>query len=339
MDTNLTVRNNPGLPETANELHKFILVGKEQLKAHNAKIRAIDKISESREAKKAALEDGQAIAEVLLQAEAKFGELLAAIEPVYEKPKLGSLGGTQLQATHQPSLPPSVTKKESHKAQTIAKNPAIVERVVQQAVMEGRLPTSEEVYRQIKRMEAVAKQEATAENIIRRPDGLYDVIVIDPPWPIEKIERDCRQNQHALDYPTMPLEDIGNLELKMAENCHVWLWTTHRFLPSSFDLLKIWGLKYVCTFVWNKPSGFQPFGLPQYNCEFALYARRGTPKFVTTKAFPVCFSAQRGKHSEKPEAFYETIRRVTIGRRLDMFNRRYVEGFDGMGNEALSEQL
>ena len=191
-----------------------------------------------------------------------------------------------------------------------------------------------DVIREEKRAEVVANLESVEAKKAKALAGHYDVIVIDPPWPMEKIERDVRPNQSKFDYPTIAEIGLAGMKMPAADDCHMWLWTTHRFLPMALRLLDAWKFKYVCTFVWHKPGGFQPIGLPQYNCEFAVYARRGTPQFIDTKAFSVCFDAPRGKHSEKPEAFYDVVRRVTAGRRIDIFNRREIDGFDVWGKES-----
>jgi N6-adenosine-specific RNA methylase IME4/16S rRNA G966 N2-methylase RsmD len=157
-----------------------------------------------------------------------------------------------------------------------------------------------------------------ADERIPAPEGLYDVIVIDPPWPMEKIRREVRPNQIGMDYPTMTLEEIATLPIPAADDCHLFLWCTQKFLPAALDMLERWGFRYLFQMTWHKPGGFQPVGLPQYNSELILYGRKGTPHFLDTKAFPLCFDAPRGTHSEKPQTFYDLVARVTYGQRIDI---------------------
>lgn len=194
--------------------------------------------------------------------------------------------------------------------------------------------TLAEVKKEEKKEEQQKKVEVLRKKEVAPPTGKYDVIVIDPPWQMEKIERDVAPDQVGFDYPTMTIEEISKFNLPSEKDCHVFMWITHKHLPEGFEILKKWDAKYVCTFVWHKNGGFQPFGLPQYNCEFILYARIGTPSFVDLKSFNVCFSAERTGHSKKPDIFYETLKRVTAGKRIDIFNRRKIEGFETWGNEA-----
>ena len=174
------------------------------------------------------------------------------------------------------------------------------------------------------------------------PFGKYRVIVVDPPWPMERIVRDIDlEDSAALDYPTMTETELiafgDRVATVAADDCHSFLWTTQRFLPMGLRLLDAWGFHYVLTMVWHKNGGFQPFGLPQFNCEFVLYARKGAPTFVDTKAFDCCFLALRQGHSVKPNEFYETISRVTDGPRLDMFARKQRPGWVTWGDEVLRQ--
>ena len=206
-----------------------------------------------------------------------------------------------------------------------------------QQVQDGKVSLAE-AHRETVRTQLKTQLEAVAAAQPQKPVGKFDVLIVDPPWPMKKIEREVRPNQVEFDYPTMSEEELLAFGLPAehaAKDCHVFLWTTHRFLPLALKCLQQWGFKYICTFVWHKPGGFQPVGLPQFNCEFALYGRKGSPQFVDTKKFNTCFNAPRGEHSEKPEEFYALLRRVTAGRRLDMFNRRRIAGFIGWGKEAV----
>lgn len=76
------------------------------------------------------------------------------------------------------------------------------------------------------------------------------------------------------------------------------------------------------------------WGYSQFNSEFVVVGAIGNPKFASTKAFPTAFYAKRGWHSEKPDAFYDLLRRVAPKPALDIFNRRHIIGFDSAGDEA-----
>jgi N6-adenosine-specific RNA methylase IME4 len=182
------------------------------------------------------------------------------------------------------------------------------------------------------------KNEALAAAPVEAPRQTFETIVIDPPWPMAKIERDVRPNQVEFDYPTMSEDELrefaATIETIAAEDCHVFLWTTQKFLPLSMELIQLYGFRYVFTMVWHKPGGYQPTRLPQFNCEFVIYGRRGTPKFIDTKGFPCCFNAPRAEHSRKPDFFYEMVGLVTKGPRIDVFSREKREGFSQYGNET-----
>ena len=192
---------------------------------------------------------------------------------------------------------------------------------------------AERVRRTEERRDEVETIKAKAADL---PKDKYETIVIDPPWEMEKIERDVRPNQVAFDYPTMSEAELADFDLESmaADDCHLFCWTTQKHVPSALRLLEDWGFRYILLMPWHKPGGFQPIGLPQYNCEFVVYGRKGAPKFITTKNFFCCFKAPRREHSRKPDEFYETIRRVTAGPRIDVFSREKREGFDQFGNEV-----
>jgi hypothetical protein len=77
-------------------------------------------------------------------------------------------------------------------------------------------------------------------------EGKYGTIIIDPPWPMDMIERDCRPNQVGLVYPTMTEEELAAFPVAdmAADDCHLFLWATQRFLLMAFSLVRAWGFQH-----------------------------------------------------------------------------------------------
>lgn len=68
------------LPTTIDDLSKFALVGREKLVAVRAEIRAIDKVGLAQEVREQKLHEAQDIAESVLDAEVKIGELMKQVQ-------------------------------------------------------------------------------------------------------------------------------------------------------------------------------------------------------------------------------------------------------------------
>ena len=202
------------------------------------------------------------------------------------------------------------------------------------------LTSGADAARSVLKKDEVAEKHAENENlknkIVPFPVGRYGTIVIDPPWEMEKIKRDVRPNQIAFDYPIMTEDELLAFDVRRmaADDCHLFCWTTQKHLPISLEIVKAWGFKYTLLMTWFKSGGFQPHGLPQYNSEFVVYARRGDPSFRETTAFSTCFQGERREHSRKPVEFYNVIRRVTADGRIDVFSREEHDGFTSYGNET-----
>lgn len=168
------------------------------------------------------------------------------------------------------------------------------------------------------------------------PDGKYRCIVIDPPWPMEKIDRDVRPKQsHYLDYPIMSLEDIAALpvgDFASDDGCHLYLWVTQKFLPAGLDLLTAWGFQYQCVLTWVKPTGITPYSW-MYNSEHVLFGTCGGLR-LQQMGLKLTFEAPAVGHSVKPDVFYARVALASPEPRLEMFARDLREGFEVWGNEV-----
>ena len=171
------------------------------------------------------------------------------------------------------------------------------------------------------------------------PNKKYQIIYADPPWNIKLISRKVRPTQLDMPYKTMKLEDITNLPIQSITNedeCHLFIWTTHTFLPKTFDIIDKWGFKYNCTITWNKTYGFTPFSF-MWSTEFLLYAQLKN-KWVRQPGigkFKTCYEHKPIGHSVKPQLFRDVIKGFCGDKTsIELFARQKTEGWDCWGNEV-----
>lgn len=168
---------------------------------------------------------------------------------------------------------------------------------------------------------------------------MIKTVVADPPWePRLGAAWQTRFTDKArpqAQYKTMTLDAIKALGVPptVRHQAHLYLWCLNQHLDWGYDVARTWGFEPQQMLTWCKPG----LGTGQFQCnsEQILICRRGSRHgnpFGTTGG--TWFTWPRGRHSEKPGAFYELVERCSPGPYLEMFARHRRDGWEAWGDEV-----
>ena len=139
------------LPDNLPDLAKFALIGREKLNAVRAEIRAIEKVGLAREVHEQKLQEAQEIAEAVLDAETKIGELTAKIPKGAGRPKEIIDNSVENKSTKSETLKEvGIPQHTAERYETLAKHPQEVAEAKAKAKEENRIVTRQDVFNTIK---------------------------------------------------------------------------------------------------------------------------------------------------------------------------------------------
>ena len=164
-------------------------------------------------------------------------------------------------------------------------------------------------------------------------------VVADPPW-LPSLHRNTRGRVEGpyragpqRYYKTLSVEQIIALAPATAPKAHLWLWVLNQHVDWGYQVARAWGFEPQQMLTWRKPG--LGTGRFQCNTESVLVCRKGGP---VDNAFGATggtgFDWPRGRHSEKPQAFFDLVERVSPGPYLEMFARTLRLGWVAWGDEV-----
>ncbi len=130
--------------------------------------------------------------------------------------------------------------------------------------------------------------------------------------------------------------DMGaDIRSKCEPDAVLFMWVTSPLLAECFPVVDAWGFQYKSSFIWDKVG--HNFG--HYNSvrhELLLVATRGSCLPDDRTLHDSVLSIPKSDvHSQKPEEFRRMIDSLyTWGKRIELFAREQVEGWDAWGNQA-----
>ena len=145
MSNELAIIQNTNLPDTIGDLSKFILVGREKLTAVRAEIRAIDKLKLAEDVHAQKLEEAAMLAEALLDAEVRLGELIKKIPKAKNQHKPAADSGVGSKPKKEVVADLGLSEKQAERLEILADNKDLVEIVKAEARENDDIPTRSRV--------------------------------------------------------------------------------------------------------------------------------------------------------------------------------------------------
>ena len=337
--SNIVVSPEYELPTEFEDVASFAIIAQEKLKSVRAEISAIQRLGLAQDVLQQKIQEAQQIAEVKTRAEMRLGELTAAMPKSTgnQYTKSASSSHDEKALTKAEALSRAkINRTQASQYELMAAHPDVVEQAIAEARENDDIVSRSAVLSKIKQAKREAEIQRQVEELEQHtpevPDGLFDVIVMDPPWAYGT-GYDADGRRCANPYPEMTQEQLKAIDLPAAENCVLFLWTTHKFIWDAKALLDKWGFEYRNMLVWDK----QMMGMGnlfRMRCEFCLVGIKGKPVFRDVHNLEDIIEEKRREHSRKPEAFYEMVNTLCVGRKLDYFSRSQREGWEVFGNDT-----
>ena len=150
------------LPDTLEDLTQFVLVGKAKLQAYMLKLQTVNKLSVAQEIRDQTLKEAQEISTALIAAEQRIGEILLSLPTAQGKrtdKTTSSERSAEVMTKSEAIAEQGYERHEAHDYQQMAKNPEVVQRVMQEALANGEVVTKTQVLKEIKAVRDKAKAE------------------------------------------------------------------------------------------------------------------------------------------------------------------------------------
>lgn len=150
------------LPDTLEDLTKFVLVGRAALDAYKAKLRTVNRLSLAQEIREQTLKEAQDVNSALMAAEVRIGELLLAIPSASGHRtdlETSSERVEKVKTKSETVKEMGYSKDETSDYQRMAQNPEVVRRVLDEAIANGEIATRSQVMKEIAEAKKLQQEE------------------------------------------------------------------------------------------------------------------------------------------------------------------------------------